>query len=170
VTRPVLVLVGISGAGKTTVGELVAAKLGVAVRDTDADIAARAGKPIPDIFVDDGEPAFRELEKAAVAAALAEHDGVVVLGAGAVMAAETRELLRGHRVAHLAVTLPNALNRTGLSRDRPLLAVNPRAQLRAMMAARIPLYEQVAAVTVDTDDRDAEQVADELVALLAKAP
>jgi shikimate kinase len=170
VTRPLLVLVGISGAGKTTVGELVAGRLGVAVRDTDADIAAAAGKPISDIFVNDGEPAFRELEQRAVAAALAEHDGVVVLGAGAVMAAGTRERLRGHRVVHLAVTLPHALERTGLSRDRPLLAVNPRAQLRAMMADRIPLYEQVAAVTVDTDDRSTEQVADDLVALLATSP
>jgi shikimate kinase len=170
VTRPVLVLVGISGAGKTTVGEVVAAKLGVAVRDTDADIAAAAGKPIADIFVDDGEPAFRALEAGAVARALAEHDGVVVLGAGAVMAPETRERLRGHRVVHLAVTLPNALHRTGLSRDRPLLAINPRAQLRAMMADRIPLYEQVAAITVDTDDRAPEQVAEDLVALLAQTP
>ena len=95
VSRPAVVLVGPSGAGKTTIGGLLAERLGVEFRDTDADIVQRAGKPISEIFVDDGEPAFRALERAAVAAALAEHPGVLALGGGAVLAAESQELLRG---------------------------------------------------------------------------
>ncbi|HEU4425282.1 MAG TPA: shikimate kinase, partial [Pilimelia sp.] len=87
---PVCVIVGPPGAGKTTIGELVAAALGVGFRDTDADVEAMAGKSVPDIFVEDGEAAFRTLERQAVAAALASFDGVLALGGGAVMAEQTR--------------------------------------------------------------------------------
>src|SRR6185369_15370464 len=95
--RPAVVLVGVMGAGKTTVGTLVADALGLPFRDTDDDIVAATGKPISDIFVDDGEDHFRALERQAVAAALDGFDGVLALGGGAVMAAETRERLTGHR-------------------------------------------------------------------------
>ena len=164
---PVLVLVGVSGAGKTTVGRLVAKRLGVDFLDTDEAVEATAGKPVADIFVDDGEPAFRALERAAVATALAEHTGVLALGGGAVLAAETRDLLAGHRVVFLDVGLGAAIRRIGLARDRPLLAINPRAQLRALMAERRPLYEAVASITVPTDDRTAEEVADAVLAMAA---
>lgn len=166
VTGPVAVLVGPSGAGKTTVGRLLAERLGVGFRDTDADVEARAGKPVADIFVSDGEPAFRALESAAVAAALAEHDGVLALGGGAVLADANRRLLAGHRVVFLDVGVAAAAKRVGLARDRPLLSVNPRAQLRVMLAERRPVYESLATVTVPTDDRDpADVVADVLAAL-----
>jgi shikimate kinase len=165
----VLVLIGPSGAGKTTIGELVARRLGVPFRDTDADIVARVGKPISEIFVDDGEPAFRALERAAVAAALAEHPGVLALGGGSVLAAETRALLAGHRVVFLSVGLVDAVDRIGLNRDRPLLALNPRAQLRAMLAERQPVYEAVAAVTVHTDGRTPDDVTRDVLAAVAGA-
>jgi shikimate kinase len=162
-----LVLVGPPGSGKTTVGRLVAARLGVGFRDTDADITASAGKPIAEIFVDDGEPAFRAMEQAAVAAALAEHDGVLALGGGAVLAEPSRQRLAGHRVVFLSVGLATAAHRVGLARDRPLLSLNPRAQLRAMLAERQPVYESVATVTVPTDGRTPDELAAEILAVLA---
>lgn len=160
-------LVGAPGAGKTTVGQLLAARLRVPFRDTDADVEQTAGKPISDIFVDDGEQAFRALEGAAVARALQEHDGVLSVGGGAVLAEPTRRALAGHRVVHLQVGLSAASSRVGLSRDRPVLALNPRAQLRALLAARLPLYLEVATAAVDTDGRTPEQVAQDVQSFLS---
>ena len=164
-----VVLVGPPGAGKTTVGELLARRRGVTFRDTDRDIEQRAGVSISDIFVTEGEAHFRALEREAVAAALAEHDGVLALGGGAVLAEQTRSLLAGHRVVFLDVGLAAAAERVGLNRSRPLLAVNPRAELTRMLAERRPLYEQVATVAVTTDDRSPEDVADEIDAALVGA-
>jgi shikimate kinase len=160
---PKLVIVGPPGAGKTTIGRLVADRLGSELRDTDADVEATAGKPISEIFVDDGEAAFRGLERVAVAAALAEHDGVVALGGGAVLDEGTRALLAFLRVVFLDVGLADAASRVGLNRDRPLLIGNPRAQLNRLMNERRPLYEQVATITVDTSGRTPEDVADEVL-------
>lgn len=160
---PKLVIVGPPGAGKTAIGRLVADRLGSELRDTDADVEATAGKPISEIFVDDGEAAFRGLERVAVAAALAEHDGVVALGGGAVLDEGTRALLASLRVVFLDVGLADAASRVGLNRDRPLLIGNPRAQLNRLMNERRPLYEQVATITVDTSGRTPEDVADEVL-------
>lgn len=161
--RPVLVLVGPPGAGKTTVGRALAQRLGVGFRDTDHDVEAVAGKPIPEIFYDDGEERFRELERDAVERALAEHEGVLCLGGGAVLSAETRQLLRGHRVVLLLVGLADAAKRVGLSRDRPVLALNPRASLHRLLEERMPLYLQVATQTVETDGKSVEEVVDEVL-------
>jgi shikimate kinase len=166
VTRPVCVLVGPMGAGKTTVGTLVAQALGVAFHDTDADIVATAGKEISEIFIDDGEDAFRALERAAVAAALESVDGVLALGGGAILAAETRDRLRGHVVVYLSVELADAVSRVGLGVGRPLLTVNPRATLRHLLDQRRPLYEEVATVVVRTDGRTPTDIADEVLAFL----
>lgn len=157
--KPVLVLVGPMGAGKTTVGKLVAEALGVPFQDTDTIIEARAGKPIPDIFVDDGEEHFRALERIAVADALAGFDGVLALGGGAILAEETRERLHSHTVVFLSVELADAADRVGLGVGRPLLAVNPRATMRYLLDQRRPLYEQVATLTVKTDGITPEEVA-----------
>ena len=165
-SRPVVVLVGPPGAGKSTVGPLVAERLGVGFRDTDTDIATAEGKEISTIFYDAGEPHFRALETAAVARALAEHEGVLALGGGAVLSAGTRDALAAHTVVFLDVGLPTAVKRVGLSRDRPVLALNPRAMLRTLLAERRPLYEEVATHTVDTDEVEAGQVADTVVGLL----
>jgi shikimate kinase len=164
--RPLAVIVGPPGSGKTTVGSLLAQAFGLSFRDTDADIARRAGKTIPDIFVEDGEEHFRALERDAVARALSEHDGVLALGGGAVLSEATRELLAGHTVIYLTVDLSGAVARVGLDHGRPLLAVNPRATLRFLMEQRKPLYEQVASYTVDTSGRTPEEVIDEIVSFL----
>ncbi|HEX6196992.1 MAG TPA: shikimate kinase [Jiangellaceae bacterium] len=163
---PVVVLVGPPGSGKSTVGRLVADKLGVPFRDTDVDVENRAGKPITEIFVDDGEPAFREMEREAVATALVEHTGVLALGGGAVMDAPTRDRLAGETVVHLDVGLTDAAARVGLNRDRPLLIGNPRAQLKRLLDERRPTYENLATASVDTAGRAPQDVADEVVRLV----
>ncbi|MFE1194524.1 shikimate kinase [Streptomyces olivaceoviridis] len=147
------------GVGKSTVGRLLAERLGAGYRDTDEDIVAAEGRTIAEIFVDDGEAAFRALEKAAVRAALAEHRGVVALGGGAVLDADTRALLAGQRVLYLSMEVEEAVKRTGLNMARPLLAVNPRKQWRELMEARRHLYEEVATAVVATDGRTPEEVA-----------
>jgi shikimate kinase len=155
----VVVLVGPPGAGKTTVGRGLARRLDVEFTDVDAVIVQRAGKSISDIFLEDGEDAFRALERQVVAEVLTATDGVLALGGGSVLAAQTRERLRGHRVVHLKVGVTDGLRRTGMSTARPLLAgVNPRATFKALLEARAPLYREVASVEVDTDRRSANQV------------
>ncbi|MFF3847379.1 shikimate kinase [Streptomyces sp. NPDC002328] len=155
---PLVVLVGPMGVGKSTVGQLLAERLGVAYRDTDADIVAEQGRAIADIFVEEGEPAFRAVEKRAVHRALAEHDGVLALGGGSILDADTRGLLAGQRVLYLSMDVEEAVKRTGLNAARPLLAVNPRKQWRELMEARRHLYEEVATAVVPTDDRTPEEV------------
>ena len=171
---PILVLVGPPASGKTTVGTAVAETLGVAFRDTDRDVEAETGATVADIFVTDGEPRFRELEVAAVARALAGHDGVLALGGGAVLSPVTREALvaygrDGGVVVHLDVDVPSAAKRVGLGRERPILGVNPRAMLRHMLEERAPLYAEVATVAVSTAGREPEDVVAEVLAVMRTA-
>jgi shikimate kinase len=174
VTGPVLVLVGPPASGKTTVGTALAELLGVGFRDTDADIEDVAGATVADLFVTYGEPHFRALEEQAVSRALAEHDGVLALGGGAVTGAATRALLVAHgkdggTVVWLDVDLPSAAKRVGLSRDRPILGVNPRAMLRQMLETRAPLYAEVSTASVPTGGREPDDVVAEVAALLHAA-
>nr|WP_179519588.1 shikimate kinase [Nocardioides perillae] len=150
------------GAGKTTVAGLLGERWGLPVRDTDADVAASAGQSISDLFVDHGEAHFRALERDAVALALAEHDGVLALGGGAVLDPATRELLAGHPVVFLRVGLSDAVKRVGLGTSRPLLVGGVRARVKALLDERAPVYEAVATLVVDTDDRTPDDVADEV--------
>jgi shikimate kinase len=169
VTAPVCVIVGPPGAGKSTVAGILARRLGVGLRDTDADVERVAGKRVADIFVDDGEPAFRELEVRAVGTALAEHDGVLALGGGAVTNPLTEAALAGHAVVFLDVQIADAAKRIGFNRDRPLLVGNPRARWMTLMEGRRPIYQRVATVTVATDGRTPDQVADEVARALGLA-
>lgn len=164
---PVCVLIGPPGSGKSSVGAALAERLGVAYTDTDTAIENVAGKPIPEIFIDDGEAYFRRLEADAVAAALRGHDGVLALGGGAIMTPATAELLAGQTVVYLSVELGEAVKRVGLDSGRPLLQVNPRAQLRHLLEQRRPHYQRLATLTVATDGRTVEQIADEIAGALA---
>lgn len=164
--KPLVVLVGPPGAGKTTVGMLVAQRLGTTFRDTDDDVEAEAGRSISDIFVDAGEGTFRELERSAVRAALAEHGGVLALGGGAVLDPTTRALLKGHRVVFLDVDLTNLAARVGLAHGRPLLLGNVRAQLRTLMEQRRAYYEEVADTIIDTNAMSADEAAAQIAGLV----
>lgn len=167
--RPLVILIGPPGAGKTTVGSLVAARLGVSFTDTDAEIEAVAGKPVSDIFVEDGELAFRALEREAVARALTGSDGVVAVGGGAVLDPQTQERLAGRPVVYLETGFAAAAKRVGLSQARPLLiGTNPRATLKALLDQRLPIYQKLAWLTQPTDNQDPEHIAAEIVARLSR--
>ncbi len=161
---PRVVLVGPMGAGKSTVAALLASRWGVSVRDTDTDVEATVGKEISEIFVDDGEERFRQLEREAVRSALAEHAGVLALGGGAVLDPQTQELLGDHRVVFLHVGLSDAVKRVGLGVGRPLLLGNVRSRVKVLMDEREPIYRRLAAVVVDTGQKSAEEVAAEVAA------
>jgi shikimate kinase len=165
VPGPLVVLVGPPGSGKSTVGLALSERWQLSFRDTDSDVEAVAGKPIAEIFVEDGEPEFRALEAAAVATALGEHDGVLSLGGGAVLDPQTQELLADYRagggvVVFLDVSLAHAAPRVGFNTSRPLLLGNPRAQWSALMEARRPVYESVATLRVLTDGQRPGDVAE----------
>jgi len=163
---PRAVLVGPMGAGKTTVGRILAERWGVGVRDTDEDVERVTGKSVQDIFVDDGEAAFRSMERTAVARALAEHDGVLSLGGGAVLDPGTQAALAGHPVVFLKVGLADASRRVGLGQGRPLLLGNVRSRIKTLLEERTPIYESVATLVVDTDGRPPADIVAEIATRL----
>jgi shikimate kinase len=165
-TGPVAILIGPPGAGKTTVGRLLAGLLEAEFLDTDDVVEEDAGKPVSDIFISDGEAVFRGLEREAVARTVASHRGILALGGGAVMDPGARQLLAGQRVVYLETGFAAAAHRTGLDAPRPLLIGNPRTRMRELLAERLPVYEGLAWVTVSTDDRAPQEIADEIAATI----
>ena len=163
---PVAVLIGPPGAGKSAVGPLLAELLGTSFRDTDADIAAATGQLVSDIFIEQGEPAFRQLEREATARALREHGGVLALGSGAVLDPDLQPRLEGLPVVYLAADFATIARRLGLDRPRVVIPGNPRGRLRAMLDERRPLYEGLATVTVKTDDLDPDELAAQIAAAI----
>ncbi|KKB99484.1 shikimate kinase [Mycobacterium nebraskense] len=152
---PKAVLVGLPGSGKSTIGRRLAKALGVGFLDTDAAIEQQTGRSIADIFATDGEQEFRRIEEDAVRAALADHDGVVSLGGGAVTSPGVCEALAGHTVIYLEISASEGVRRTGGSAVRPLLAGADRAEkFKALMAKRVPLYRRVSTIRVDTSRRN----------------
>lgn len=166
---PRVILIGPPGSGKTTVGRALAWLLGVELRDTDRAIEVREGRSVSDIFIEEGEARFRQLERAEVESSLAAHRGVLSLGGGAVMDSTTEAALAGYTVVFLDVGIADAAARVGFNKSRPLLAVNPRAQWSRMMDTRRPIYERLATITVLTSGRTPQDIASEIGRRIAQA-
>jgi shikimate kinase len=165
----ICVLIGIPGAGKTTIGRELAKKLDADFIDTDREIEAKAGKTVADIFIEDGESEFRSIEKVVVLASLKNSKGVVSLGGGSVIEAEVRDELKHHQTYWLQTSINSALKRTSANTNRPLLLESPRATLIRLLEQRTGFYESVAKKVIDTDNRNVKSIVDEIYADLANA-
>jgi shikimate kinase len=164
---PKAVLIGLPGSGKSTIGRRLAKALDVTLVDTDTEIETRLGRSVTEIFATDGEAEFRRIEEEVVRAALANHDGVLSLGGGAVTTTGVREALAGHTVVYLEITAAEGVRRTSGSTVRPLLAGGDRGEkFRALMAHRVPLYRRVATIRVNTNRRNPGAVVRHIVARL----
>jgi shikimate kinase len=165
---PPIILIGPPGAGKSSVGKALAKKLSLNFLDSDKVVEEKSGKSIPEIFITDGEPAFREMERAAVIDLIENQDGVIALGGGSVMDLEvSKRLLPMANVVFLDVSISNAAPRVGFNRDRPLLLGNPRQQWIALMEKRRSTYEALAKARVSTDNKKPVEVVEEIVKELA---
>ena len=156
------------GAGKSTIGRLLAKELRLPFKDSDKEIEQRTGADIPWIFDVEGEQGFREREHAVISE-LSQCDGLVLAtGGGAVMRADNREALRaGGRVVYLHTSVEQQIDRTARDRNRPLLrAPNPAQVLRDLMATRDPLYRELADIVIETDERPPRMVVQEILARL----
>ena len=157
---PRVILIGPMGSGKTTIGQLVASKLGIAFRDTDHVIEGRAGKSVSDIFLEDGEDEFRILEKKVLRDELLSDDTVLALGGGAPISVDAQSALRAiaSPVIYLDISLATVAPRIGFNRDRPLLLHNPRGQWQTLMEARRPIYESIADGVIDVNDKSESEI------------
>jgi shikimate kinase len=148
------------GSGKTTIGSLLAEKLGLAFRDTDHLIEEREEKPVSQIFLDQGEDAFRAIEKKVLRDELLTDGTVLSLGGGAPISIDAQSALRAisSYIIFLDISLSTVVPRIGFNRDRPLLLNNPRGQWQTLMEARRPIYEALADVTINVDDKSEEEI------------
>ena len=153
-----LVLVGVPGAGKTTIGKELASQTGVDFFDSDEEIVERTGSSVSHLFIEKGEPFFRQIERQVVSEGLKRSDGVYALGGGAVLDRATRELLKGVNVCWLKVSAPVAAKRVGLDQPRPVLMGNVRSQMVKLLNEREPFYKEVATFSVDTDEKAPSEV------------
>src|SRR6266700_3706519 len=163
----VVVLVGFMGAGKTTVGNIMAGRLGQPVVDSDVLIEQRLGREIRDIFRTEGEPYFRQLEHDTVAGLVRGPDAVIALGGGAVEDLRSRAVLRNARVVYLRVSYDVAMSRVRADEFRPMLG---RPDLDEVYQRRLPVYEDLSVLTVDTDGRRPDGIAREVLAGLNRLP
>jgi shikimate kinase len=168
---PKVILIGPPGAGKSSVGRVLGHRLSTSFADTDLLIENESGLRVSEIFLDKGEPFFRELEREVVLRELADFDGVLALGGGAVMNVDVENALRQSPdpICFLDVSLSSAAPRIGFNRDRPLLVGNPRAKWQELMNIRRPIYESLATLTVSTDSGTPSQIAQEVADILSKA-
>jgi shikimate kinase len=164
---PKAVLVGMPGSGKSTIGRRLAKAMGVPLLDTDIQIIETTGRSIADIFTTDGEQEFRRIEEEVVRTALAEHDGIVSLGGGAITTEGVRDALAGHTVIYLEINAAEGIRRTISGTARPLLAgPDPAEKYRTLMAERVPLYRKAATLRVNTNRRNPGAVVRYLAARL----
>ena len=162
---PLIVLIGPPGSGKTSVGKALGKLLDLPVRDTDAIVESIESKSISDIFLEDGEIKFREVEQNVVLGELERTEGILSLGGGSVLDPKVQDKLVNSSalVAFLDVGISNAAPRVGFNRDRPLLTVNPRQQWIALMEVRRPIYERLAWRKFSTDDLKPMEVAKTII-------
>jgi len=163
---PILILIGPPGSGKSTVGRLAAAKLGVLFRDFDDDLENECGLPAGELVVKLGRERFSEVESSLIGAVLADHAGVLALGGGTPLNPEIQEQLKSFHIVFLDVELDELLRREGLVPLHPWLLPHPRAHLRRLLAERRPVYEAVSRAVVPTTGRSAEDVAAEVLLTL----
>ena len=162
-----LVLIGPPGSGKSSVAKSLAKKTGKRYVDTDKVIEEREGKPITEIFLEDGEEHFRTVESEVVLQTLAGEDEIVSLGGGSILSEVVRDQLKKFSpIVYLVVSISNAAPRVGFNRERPLLLGNPRAQWLALMENRRPIYESLATFKVSTDNKKPDQVTTEILELV----
>ncbi|MFZ9542918.1 MAG: shikimate kinase [Candidatus Nanopelagicaceae bacterium] len=159
-----IVLIGPPGSGKSSVGKALSRKLSRPWIDTDTEVESRAGKKISEIFLEDGEATFRALERDVVDQVMGSEAAIVSLGGGSVLnEASQKRITTAKEVVFLDVSISNAAPRVGFNKDRPLLAINPRQQWLQLMEKRRPIYESLATITVSTDNKKPDQVADEII-------
>lgn len=162
---PRIILIGPMGSGKTTIGQLLAGSLQIPFRDTDHVIEEKSGKSVSDIFLDEGEESFRALEKKILRDELLSDNTVLALGGGAPISIDAQSALRAiaSPVVYLDISLSTVAPRIGFNRDRPLLLHNPRGQWQSLMEARRPIYESIADIVIDVNDKTEEEVADQIL-------
>ena len=156
------------GSGKTTIGKLMANKLNVPFRDTDEVIVAQTGKSVSEIFLEDGEDAFRLLEKAVLRQELLSDDTVLALGGGAPISIDAQSALRAiaSPVIYFDISLASVAPRIGFNRDRPLLLSNPRGQWETLMQERRPIYEAIADKVIDVNGKSEDDIVNEISAVI----
>lgn len=157
---PRVILIGPMGSGKTTIGSLLAQRLGLNFRDTDHLIEEQEGKTVSQIFLDQGEDAFRAIEKRVLREELLTDGTVLSLGGGAPISIDAQSALRAiaSHIIFLDISLSTVAPRIGFNRDRPLLLNNPRGQWQTLMEARRPIYEAIADATINVDDKSEEEI------------
>ncbi|MEY4497507.1 MAG: hypothetical protein RLZZ364_812 [Actinomycetota bacterium] len=161
---PRIALIGPMGSGKTTIGQALAQDLSLSFRDTDLMIIEQTGREISDIFIEDGEDAFRALEKIILRTALLEDETVLSLGGGACLSVDAQSALRasGSFIVYLKISLAQVSNRVGFNQGRPLLMGNPRAQWQNLMNERAPIYESIASYIAEVDNKSVRELTDEI--------
>ena len=165
---PRVILIGPMGSGKTTIGQLIAKRLDIAFRDTDQVIEAETGRTVSDIFLEDGEDAFRLLEKGVLRNELLSDGTVLALGGGAPISMDAQSALRAiaSPVVYLDISLATVAPRIGFNRDRPLLLHNPRGQWQTLMEARRAIYESIADTVIDVNTKSETEIVDEILEVL----
>lgn len=164
-----VVLIGPPGAGKSTIGKILAQKMQRDFIDTDHLIEETTGKKIADIFLIDGEVEFRRIERDVVLTSIKKEGYVISLGGGSVLDSEVETALsKMAEVIFLDVSISNAAPRVGFNRERPLLLGNPRQQWISLMEKRRPIYERIATRRISTDNRKAHEVVEELLPELTR--
>jgi shikimate kinase len=156
------------GSGKTTIGQLIAKRLDIAFRDTDQVVEEETGRSVSDIFLEDGEDAFRLLEKGVLRNELLSDGTVLALGGGAPISMDAQSALRAiaSPVVYLDISLATVAPRIGFNRDRPLLLHNPRGQWQTLMEARRPIYESIADTVIDVNTKSENEIVDEILEVL----